>query len=221
MANIVVIGTEHEIHLTDPKFSLDRLVRLIHCTKPDVLCAELSPEQLYGETTCNSKPEYPKAIIPYALGNDLEIVPIQPPTEEGMKQAERNRLGREKILSNPELRAKWECWEKVLAAAQEVSSLSLHSLQSRAYDTWMEIIWEKYQAKLFPEYWEVKELWNRHFLARILEAVEANQNKRITVTVGIKHKHWLNNKLREMSCVTLEHIEDYIDTRDNISFGIE
>ena len=216
-----MIGTEHELHLTDPIFDLEKLVELIHSTKPDIICAEVSPEQLSGETTCNSKPEYPKAILPYARENEIEVIPIQPPTAEGYKQQERNQQVIDKIKSDPESLAKWECRAEFFAAASELSSPSLHSLQSRAYDLWMEIIWEKYQAKLFPEYWDVKEIWNKEFLNRILEAIEKNNDKRITVTVGIKHKHWLNNRLAGLPDVTLEHIEDYIDTKDNVRLTTE
>jgi len=221
LANLIVIGTQHELHLTDPIFNLEKLVELIHSTKPDIICAEVSPEQLSGETTCNSKPEYPKAILPYAYENGIEVIPIQPSTKEGYRQEERNQKVMEMIKSDPESLTKWKLWEKLFDAASETKSPSLHSLQSRAYDHWMEIAWEKYQAKLFPEYWDVKEIWNKEFLNRILKAIEANKNKRITVTVGIKHKHWLNNRLVKEANVTLEHIEDYIDTEDNVRLTTE
>ena len=221
LANLIVIGTQHELHLTDPIFNLEKLVELIHSTKPDIICAEVSPEQLSGETTCNSKPEYPKAILPYAHENGIEVIPIQPPTEEGYRQEERNQKVMEMIKSDPESLAKWKLWEELFDAASETKSPSLHSLQSRAYDHWMEIIWEKYQAKLFPKYWDVKEIWNIEFLNRITKTIESNGHKRITVTVGIKHKHWLNNRLGEVPNVTLEHIEDYINTKDNVRLTTE
>jgi hypothetical protein len=221
LANLIVIGTQHELHLTDPIFDLEKLVKLIHSTKPDIICAEVSPEQLSGETTCHSKPEYPKAILPYARENEIEVIPIQPPSAEGYRQQERNQQAIEKIKSNPESLAKWECRAEFFAAASESSSPSLHSLQSRAYDHWMEIIWERYQAKLFPEYWAVKEIWNNEFLKRIEETIQSNKEKRITVTVGFNHKHLLNNRLGNISNVTLEHIEDYIDAKDNIRLTTE
>ncbi|PIE51151.1 hypothetical protein CSA37_13405 [Candidatus Fermentibacteria bacterium] len=221
MANLIVIGTQHELHLVDPVFNLSKLVELIHATKPDIICAELSPEQLFGKTTCNSKPEYPKAILPYAYENGIEVIPIQPPTEEGYRQEERNRKVMEMINSDPESLARWKLRKKLFETASEAKSLSLHSLQSRAYDHWMEILWEKYQAKLFPEFWNVKEIWNIEFLNRITKTIESNREKRITVTVGIKHKHWLNNRLDEVPNVKLEHIEDYIDTKDNVRSSTE
>ena len=221
MANLIVIGTQHELHLTDPLFDLEKLVKLIHSTKPDIICAEISPEQLSGEITCNSKPEYPKAILPYAHENDIEIIPIQPPTAEGYRQQERNEKVMGMINSDPESLAKWDLWKQLFDAASETNSPTLHSLQSRAYDLWMEIIWEKYQAKLFPEYWNVKEIWNKEFLKQIEKTIQNNKEKRITVTVGIKHKHWLNNRLGNIPNVTIEHIEDYIDTKDNIRLTTE
>ena len=221
MANLIVIGTQHELHLTDPIFNLEKLVELIHSTKPDIICAEVSPEQLSGETTCNSKPEYPKAILPYAQKNGIEVIPIQPPTAEGYLQQERNEKAIREIKSNPESLVKWKCREELFAAFSGFSSLSLHSLQSRAYDHWMEIVWERYHAKVFPDFWAAKEHWNNEFLRRIADTIQKRKSKRITVTVGIQHKHWLNKKLGKMVNVTLEHIEDYIDTKDNFRLTTE
>jgi len=49
-----------------------------------------------------------------------------------------------------------------------------------------------------------------------MKVIQDNPESRIIVTVGIKHKYWLNNRIAELPGVTLEHIEDYIDTKDNV-----
>lgn len=98
------MGTEHARHFTDPNFDLDTLIALIQKTEPDVICAELSPEQLDGTTTCNSKPEYPNAIIPYARKHGIQIVPIQPCTSEGLEWGNRQKVELERIKSTEDLK---------------------------------------------------------------------------------------------------------------------
>ncbi len=83
-------------------------------------------------------------------------------------------------------------------------------MQSRGYDTWSEIIWEKLQKKLFPDLWDLKEEWNRRFYSRIEETINNLSGHTILVTVGFIHKHWLINKLQERDDIIQRYIEDYI-----------
>jgi len=221
LANLIVIGTQHELHLTDPIFNLEKLVELIHSTKPDIICAEVSPEQLSKETTCNSKPEYPKAIIPYSIKTSIPVIPIQPSTAIGLEWGNRYRQAKAAVKANVDLKEKWDFWMTLSDSCEEVSSPTLHAKQSRAYDMWVEITWGRLRHKLFPELSSLEEEWNNNFYKNVMKAIQDNPESRITVTVGIKHKYWLNNRLGEVPNVTLEHIEDYIDTKDNVRLTTE
>ena len=210
LTKVVVIGTEHEHHFDNPIFSLETLVELIQKTNPDIICAELSPEQLEGTQTCNSKPEYPNAIIPFARKTKIPIIPIQPCTSEGIEWGNRLRKEIARIQSTPDLKKKWDFWMLMSDSCEEIDSPTLHSMQSRAYDTWSEIIFERLQDKLFPELWKLKEEWNDRFYSIILKAIQENPGSRIAITVGFKHKHWLINKLSKLDNVDIEFVEDSI-----------
>ncbi len=207
---VIIIGTEHDRHFTDPKFGLDTLIELIQKTEPDVICAELSPEQLDGTTTCNSKPEYPNAIIPYAREHGIPIVPIQPCTSEGLEWGNRKRAELERIQLTEDLKKNWDFWMILSDCIEAVNSPTLKTMQSRAYDTWSEIIWEKLQRKLFPALWDLKEEWNRRFYSRIEETISEFSGCTILVTVGFKHKHRLLDILQERDDIIQRYIEDYI-----------
>ena len=213
MVNVVVIGTAHHWHLNNPMFSLEILIDLIKKTNPDLICAELSPEQLNGTITCNSKPEYPKAIIPFAREQGISIVPFQPCTAEGLYYGDRKKRVSDKIKSTPDLSGNWEFWMDLGHSMEEVNSPTLFAFQSRAYDTWVEIIYEKLQSRILHAMWELWDEWNRSFFAVIKETIKENPGKRITVTVGNKHKYWLNNRLKVLESVSFEHIQDYLDSK--------
>ena len=211
MVDVVVIGTAHHWHWENPMYSSGILLELIKKTEPDVICAELSPEQLNGTTTCNSKPEYPKAIIPFAERNKIPIVPIQPCTELGLEWGNRKRKEIERVKATSGLSEKWDFWMDLSYSMEEVESYSLYDYLSRGYDHWIEVIFDKLYPRLFPELGKLCEEWNRNFLKVIEKAIEEYPDSRITITVGNKHKYWLNNRLRKMESVRYKHIQDYLD----------
>ncbi|MCK5133703.1 MAG: hypothetical protein KAR40_16310 [Candidatus Sabulitectum sp.] len=127
-----------------------------------------------------------------------------------MEWGNRHRKEKERIKSTPGLKEKWDFWILLSDSCEEVDSPTLHAMQSRAYDTWSEIIFERLQAKLFPELWKLKEEWNSRFYLNILQAIQEYSASKIAITVGLKHKHWLINKLIKLDNVDVEYIEDSI-----------
>ena len=99
---------------------------------------------------------------------------------------------------------------KLSECIEAVNSPTLKAMQSRGYDTWSEIIWEKLQKKLFPELWDLKEEWNRRFYSKIEETISEFSGSTILITVGFKHKYWLINKLQERDDIIQRYIEDYL-----------
>mgnify|MGYP001097944234 CR=1 FL=1 len=211
MANVIVLGTAHHWHWETPIYSTETLIDLLKKPEPDLICAELSPEQLNGTTTCNSKPEYPKAIIPFAQRYDIPIIPLQPSTEQGLEYGNRKRKEIERIKSTPGISEKWEFWMDLSASMQKVNSPTLFDFLCRGYDTWLEIIYDRLYPRLFPKLGELWEEWNQYFITEVEKAIKKNPESRITVTVGNKHKYWLNNRLSCMNGIRLEHIQNYLD----------
>lgn len=211
MANVIVLGTAHHWHWETQIYSPGILIDLLKKTEPDLICAELSPEQLSGTTTCNSKPEYPKAIIPFAKQQKIPIIPIQPCTERGLEYGNRKRKEIERIKSSPGMEEKWGFWMDLSASMEDVNSPTLFDFLCRGYDTWLEIIYGRLYPKLFPNLGVLWEEWNQYFMTEIEKAIIENPDYRITVTVGNAHKYWLNNKLSCMHGIRLEHIQNYLD----------
>lgn len=211
MANVIVLGTAHQWHWETPIYSPEILIDLLRNTEPDLICAELSPEQLNGTTTCNSKPEYPKAIIPFAKQHKIPIVPIQPCTEHGLEYGNRKRQEIERVKATPGLSEKWDIWMDLSDSIQEVNSPTLFDFLCRGYDTWIEIVYDKFYSRLFPDLGALWSEWNQYFITEVEKAIVENPECRITVTVGNAHKYWLNNRLSCMKGVRLEHIQKYLD----------
>ena len=52
---VIVFGSMHLEPKEYPAYA-ERFERIIEEITPDIICSELSPEQLEGTATCNSKP---------------------------------------------------------------------------------------------------------------------------------------------------------------------
>jgi hypothetical protein len=59
-----------------------RLGEVIEEISPDVIAAELFPEQLAGTQPCDSKPEQRDVNMPTAGRLAIPIIPVQPSTEQ-------------------------------------------------------------------------------------------------------------------------------------------
>ena len=75
---VILFASLHLDEETAPAF-ISAYREILREVAPSVVCAELSPEQLDGSTTCNSKPEYAAAVLPVARELGARIVSIQAP----------------------------------------------------------------------------------------------------------------------------------------------
>jgi hypothetical protein len=85
---IILLGTMHLEPEEFPAYGR-RLGEIIEEINPDLICSELSPEQLAGTQSCDSKPEQRDVIMPAARRLGIPIVPIQPSTARGMEWEKR------------------------------------------------------------------------------------------------------------------------------------
>lgn len=182
---------------------------IIKKINPDIICAELSPDQLNGKITCKTKPEYLEVIIPLAKKEGYIIFPIQPNTPEGMAWGKEKDLVIKKIREKPIENIKLEYYYKFERTFQRIEIENLKTLQSKTLDLLYEMTFEYCKAFL-PKLWKLKEQWNKKFYDKICDAIIQNTGKKILVTVGLIHKFWLNKKLSQLNDIFLEYVEDYL-----------
>ncbi len=197
---IVILGTIHIDKESSPAYS-ERLGKLIAEIKPEVLCAELSQEQLDGTMTIETKPEYTDVILPYIKEVNISIVPIQPNTDAGQQMEKEKEAILERIDRHQWLRVVWEFssqWEEFMYAKlipllddpEAIEKLQNTEIDKLHVEPWFEIL-----GRYFPEYILLWEKWNEHFLENIHSALKKHEGGRILVTVGLNHKYWLKDKL--------------------------
>ncbi len=211
---VIIFGTFHNGKKDSPAY-IDRLGSILQEIMPNVICAELSPEQLNGKASCNSKPEYPEVILPFAKNSNVEVVPIQLGTEEGITLEKQMLRIIKESADDGGGRAMWEyseyldevstiSWQKVLK-----NPAGIENVQLREFDLLvMEPEWLA-TSRYFPKLADQWEKWNQHFLDRIESTICDHAGKRILVTTGLAHKYWLWGKLESRDDIQLHNLQSY------------
>lgn len=196
------MGTFHVSGKMAPTY-IRELYHLITKVEPDLICAELSPEQLNGKMSTTSKPEYQEAILPAANDNGIGVVPIQPNTEEGVILEKKKDAVIKSIKSDEKRSLLWSLWEsyeeyvvdnwlRILNSKDGIIAVQSELLDKLYFEPWFHVI-----EKHFPEFIELWTSWNRHFLSVIENVIDRKSHKRLLVTVGLWHKFWLRNELEK------------------------
>jgi len=197
---LIITGT---VHLGEDGAAayIKQVHLLLMQLRPDIICAELTPEQAEGRATIDSKPEYHGAIIPAAEELGVRIIPIQPDEAVGAEIEQRQRTALEKIQKAPDKVTVWRMWEtfaeRVAAGVSTIVEQSdgLALLQSFELDSLVFEPWWNGIRDEFPEFYDSWEDFNRLMLERILDVVQQHPQKRIVLSIGLAHRYWMRRHL--------------------------
>ncbi len=210
---IIIFGTMHLEPEDCPAYA-KRLGEIIEEIAPDLICSELSPEQLAGTQTCNSKPEQRDVIIPTAKRLEIPIIPIQPSTEQAMEWEKRFKAADGKLRSQEPSRHYIEYGESLAVyEAQLWSDLMksgdcIENVQLTEYHVISEAR-DMVEKRLLPDREKLLVEWNENFLFRIEETIKDNRGSLILVMAGLWHKYWLWNRLQARDDVTVHNLQTY------------
>ena len=210
---VILMGTMHLPPSDFPEYAR-KLGEIIEEIAPDTICSELSPEQLAGTQTCNSKPEQRDVVIPTAKRLGIPIIPIQPATEVAVdwenryKDAEKELKARETgrnfhDLSSSLAMEEARLWREFMTSADCIENVQVN--EYHVFPQARDMIEEKWA----PQLARVLTEWNEYFLSSIIATVEADPGRRILVIVGLWHKYWLWNKLVERDDIRVQNLHSF------------
>lgn len=208
---VIVLGTVDIGSDIAPEY-IDSLYKIVCEIKPDVLCAELSPEQLAGAVSTESKPEYQQAILPAARELGIRIIPLEPHLSIGEKSEEAKSKLIKRIMDDPCDRMKWEMWSQLeVSSVEGLKELikfpeTIQNIQAHEFDVIHFRPWYAALETHFPDFAELWGSWNHHFLSVIEQTITCCSNGRILITVGLAHKYWLFDRLRTRCDIDLHNL---------------
>ncbi|MEE9442481.1 MAG: hypothetical protein V3V99_07415 [candidate division Zixibacteria bacterium] len=211
---VVLFASLHLDEGTSPDFikSYRDILREI---APSVICAELSPEQLDGTTTCHSKPEYAAAVLPIAQELGSRIVPIQMPTDDAREWERRLKSVYASLEKDPEMRVCLEYMKEQGKAELEGmlqivgNPNGIEYFQTREYDILQVQPYYSALERIFPELATLYEEWNYSFLKRIETALADYRGEKFMIIVGGHHKYWLWDQLKRRDDIELHDLASY------------
>ena len=212
--SVIILGTIHADKKQYPNY-IDKLSEIIKEINPQIICAELSPEQLQSNNPITSKPEYYFGIMPVVKDLNIEIVPIQPVTKIGIEIEKKKKEFEIKINENEIDKIKWNfledfetiCLKNLFPLINQQNVFE--NLQMKEIDLWFyESLYELIE-KHFPEIYEYWIEWNQMFLEIITETITKTDGKRILITVGLEHKYWLMKKLFEITNIDVHNLSSF------------
>ena len=222
---VLVLGTVHGSHRTQPEFSLEILEDIVRTVNPDLILAEIPPDRFEAavngfaeqDTVLEPRvarfPEYVDVIFPLTKEMDFEIIP----TAGWTRLMADERSAKLRAISQDPERA--DDWKRYTEANQETARLHNASgrrfdpyyINSDEYDNNAEIGLGVYNELFNVElglggwdninkahYWYINEALNEH----------KGEGKRVLITYGAGHKGWFLRELRKRDDIVLLNLQD-------------
>jgi len=210
---IIIVGSMHLAPDEYPEYR-QWLTKIIEEIAPNIICAELSPEQLAGTQTCNSKPEQRDIVMPTARRLGIPIVPIQLPTPIAIEWDNQYKALENEVRMNETSCAVLDFCNMLAHKEADLwrirmkSASCIEHYQYEDYHVFCEAR-DEANAILFPELAKPYNEWNEYFLEQIEHTIKDNPGSRIMVIAGLWHKYWLWNRLEGGSDVAIYNVISY------------
>ncbi len=225
---VIVLGTIHSGHLTDPVYNVEYLKKLIRKINPDYILTEIPPDRFEAAMSGFRKdgviteprvkvfPEYVNVIFPLTKEMKFEIIPTAGWTK--FMNDDRNRILKA-ISENPARKADWDEYqaankrsdEMLKATGKENDPYFIHTDEyDRIEDIGLQTYNRLFNAEIGLGGWEninIAHYWN------IEKALEKHrfEGKRILITYGAAHKSWFLRQLRKRDDIKLLEMKPFLD----------
>lgn len=225
---VLVLGTIHGGHRTDPVYNIDYLKKLIRKINPDFILTEIPPDRfetamsgfrkdgVVSEPRVKVFPEYVDVIFPLTREMKFEIIPTAGWTK--FMNDDRNRILKA-ISENPARKADWDEYqaankrsdEMLKATGKENDPYFIHTDEyDRIEDIGLQTYNRLFNAEIGLGGWEninIAHYWN---IEKALENYRY-QGKRILITYGAGHKGWFLRQLRKRDDIKLLDMKSFLD----------
>ncbi len=225
---VLVLGTIHGGHLTDPVYNVEYLKKLIRVFKPDFILTEIPPDRFEAamaefqktgaitEPRVRVFPEYVNVIFPLTREMKFEIIPTAGWTK--IMNDERSRKLRA-ISQDPARKADWAEYqaaekrsdEMLKAAGNPNDPYFIHTDEyDRIQDVGLQVYNRLFNMELGLGGWDninIAHYWN---IEKALEKYRY-QGKRFLITYGAGHKGWFIRELRKRDDIKLLEMKPFLD----------
>ena len=194
---VLVLGALHDLHGREPSFDYAHLGKAIDEFAPDVLVLEVRPDELAERKDTPGRPEYPKVIWPLLERTKGKAIAMEPGGEAFQAIAARVGAAFESLKRrNPDGAA---ALSRLNGAAQD-ALLAYWDAPRDTQDAKTAVIAEGVAAAQLAlagrEFEAAQGDWDNHMARVAIEAVGANQGRRVLILGSYRNRALLERAVR-------------------------
>jgi hypothetical protein len=194
-SRVAVLGTLAELHQEPIKYNLKTLRQLVKEIEPDLLCAEIHPNDWQTGDLSRMPLEYGEVLVPLARRTNIIIVPVSRSTEYELVAPRgrywlRLRMGIIRLLN----------WQ--LRLIQRLAN-GPETINSGSFGLFCDGMCSLTAWVCGPECRQAWDKSNQAILDNVLAAVRRDPGSRVLVTVDCRRRHRLEHSLRGLPDVEL------------------
>ncbi len=209
-SGVFVLGGIHQSHETAKYYTYERMGELYQQLKPDILCVETQPKYVDDGSFRGTPYDFNKFMIPLAQKNQTPIYGIDWwNNERGEKWQELQQKAFRDTALNSEVLLLGGMFSLFIEYFENNDFNAINS----SYITRLWKAKSEFKYHLFtqhPDYAFIVEFENErnnHIVANVLKVIDENPNKSIMVAIGIDHKYYIEEKLKEHG-IRVFHVEE-------------
>ena len=194
-SKVAVLGLLADLRREPTQYDLRLLHRLVKNIQPDLLCAEIHPDDWQFGDLSTVWLEYRETLLPLARRTDIIVVPVGGSARSEIKLPEDIPLVRLRRLAV----------QLINSLQRRFTRLARHpdDLNGGALDTFCD---GRCALALWVSGSQARQAWeevNNTILNNIITAVRRDPGRRVLVTVDCRRRRWLMGHLCELSEIEL------------------
>jgi len=187
-SRVAVLGTLAELHQKPIKYDLRALRRLVRDLKPDLLCAEIHPDDWKKGDLSKMLPEYRDALLPLSRRTDIIIVPVSNWHQLDLFVPKKGHLLGLRTSVVRLLTGQLRLMQRLANGPRAINS---------GLFGWVcDVVCSLTARVCGPEVQQAWDQANQAMLNNILAAIRRDPGRRVLVTVDCRRRHRLERYLR-------------------------
>lgn len=194
-SRVAVLGLLADLHREPIQYDLNLLRRLVKTIQPDLLCAEIHPDDWQIGDLGKAAPEYKETLVPLSRRTGIVIVPVGGSNDRGHIVPRGGSLLGVRGFVVRRLNGLQRFLQRFAKGPDDVNS--------GVFDT---ICDGMCAVNIRVSGAETRHVWddaNRAILNNVLEAVRRDPERRVLVTVDCRRRRWLMSQLMIVSEIEL------------------
>ena len=194
-SRVAILGTLAELHREPIRYNLNALRRLVKELQPDLLCAEIHPNDWQTGDLSQLPPEYREALVPLSRRTDIIIVPVSNSRERELVAPWGQRWLRLRAWMVRLLNGQLRLMQRLANGPRAINSgfFGLICDGTCSLTAWV----------CGPEARHAWDESNQAILDNIIAAIRRDPGRRVLVTVDCRRRHRLEHSLRHAPEVEL------------------